>query len=118
MALVVATGHGQFRWLICAPTMRCPGNVSQSINAYLAMKALLNAAVQHTEPLRVAVSGLCSMTGGMSPALMAHQMRIAYERVVVGLYRYSHWREERDFERFIRGEMRAPPVDLEAGSPR
>jgi hypothetical protein len=41
-------------------------------------------------------------------------MRIAYERVVMGMYRYSHWREERGFERFILGEALAPPEDLAA----
>jgi hypothetical protein len=50
----------------------------------------------------------------MSPSQVARQMRIAYERVVVGIYTYSHWREERAFERYIRGEALVPPEDLEA----
>jgi hypothetical protein len=93
--------------------MRVPANVAHTINAYLAMKALLQEAVAHPEALSVAVPGLCSMTGGMEPRQVARQMRIAHERVVEGRHQYSHWREERDFERFIRGEASAPPVDLE-----
>ena len=50
----------------------------------------------------------------MSPTQVARQMRIAYERVVVGMCTYSHWRQERAFERFIGGEALAPPEDLEA----
>lgn len=109
LACIVETGHPRYRHLICAPTMRCPSDVSRTVNAYLAMKALLNAAVDHPQTLHVAVPGLCALTGGMHASLVARQMRIAYERVVQGRFRYSHWREEREFERFIRGEVDSPP---------
>ncbi len=114
LACIVETSHERHPYLICAPTMRCPADVSGTVNAYLAMKAILNEAIGHARPLRIAVPGLCSLTGGMGAPQVARQMRIAYERVVAGLYRYSHWREEREFERFIRGESSSPPVDLES----
>lgn len=114
LAMVVETGHARHPYLISAPTMRCPGDVSQSVNAYLAMKATLNAAAAHSAQLSLAIPGFCALTGGMSPTQVARQMRIAYERVVGEMYAYSHWREERVFERFIRGELLVAPEDLEA----
>jgi O-acetyl-ADP-ribose deacetylase (regulator of RNase III) len=109
LACIVETGHARYPYLICAPTMRCPADVSRTINAYLAMKALLNVSIGHAAPLHVAVPGLCALTGGMSAPMVARQMRIAYERAVLGRHRYSHWREEREFERYIRGEVLKPP---------
>lgn len=114
LATVVETGHARHPYLISAPTMRYPADVSHSVNAYLATKATLNAAAAHSARLTLAIPGFCALTGGMSPTQVARQMRIAYERVVLGMYAYSHWREERAFERFIRGEVQAPPEDLES----
>jgi O-acetyl-ADP-ribose deacetylase (regulator of RNase III) len=109
LACIAETGHARYRYLISAPTMRCPGDVSRTINAYLAMKALLNVAMGHAAPLHVAVPGLCALTGGMSAPMVARQMRIAYERAVLGRHRYAHWREEREFERYMLGEVHEPP---------
>ncbi|MFO1407410.1 MAG: macro domain-containing protein [Steroidobacteraceae bacterium] len=111
LATVVETGHPRHRYLVSAPTMRCPTDVSLTINAYLAMRATLNAASRHPEPLSVAIPGFCALTGGMPPTQVARQMRIAYERVVVGLHSYRHWREEREFERYIRGDSLVPPAE-------
>lgn len=112
LATLVETKHERFPYLICAPTMRYPTDVSRTINAYLAMKALLNVAHHHPDPLQIAVPGLCALSGRMPPVDVARQMRIAYERVMKGLYPYSHWREEWEFERFIRGQTLTPPVVL------
>jgi O-acetyl-ADP-ribose deacetylase (regulator of RNase III) len=113
LATAVETGHARHPYLIAAPTMRCPADVSHTINAYLAMKATLHVAVAHPAQLHVAVPGFCALTGGMSPTQVARQMRIGYERVVLRMFEYRHWREERAFERFIRGEVAAPPEDLQ-----
>ncbi|MEM8563464.1 MAG: macro domain-containing protein [Pseudomonadota bacterium] len=40
-AIIVATGHDRIEYLISAPTMRIPMDVSATINAYLAFKAVL-----------------------------------------------------------------------------
>jgi O-acetyl-ADP-ribose deacetylase (regulator of RNase III) len=113
LAITVDTGLETYQRVICAPTMRCPSEVPRSINAYLAMKAILNEAKRHAVSMQIAVPGLCSLTGAMSASQVARQMRIAYERVVVGLYPYTHWREEREFESFVRGEISQPPIDLQ-----
>ena len=104
LATIVETGHARHPYLLCAPTMRHPGDVSHTINAYLAMKALLSAAAAYPVSLRLAVPGLCSSTGGMPPDHVARQMRIAYERALLGMYACSDPREEHALERFIRGE--------------
>ena len=114
LATVVPTLHKRYPYLICAPTMRYPMDVAGSVNAYLAMKAILHVARAHLEDLSVAIPGLCALSGRMSANSVARQMRIAYERVVLGMHAYSHWREEREFERYIRGEIPHPPEDLEA----
>lgn len=113
MAFVVPTNHAHHPFLVCAPTMRYPEDVSSTINAYLAMKALLTASLSHPAISSVAVPGLCALSGRMAPSMVARQMRIAYERVFHRKYDYSHWREERAFVDFILGRVATPPEDLE-----
>lgn len=112
-AIIAETGSSDCQYIISAPTMRTPENVSNTINAYLAMKAILNVALQSTEISSVAIPGLCSLSGQMSPEMVSRQMRIAYERIIQKRYQYTHWREEKQFERFIRNEIPYPPDDLE-----
>lgn len=112
-AIVTETVRADFPFLITAPTMRVPANVSRTLNAYLAMKAALFAAGRHEHIKSIVIPGLCRLSGMMPPALVARQMRIAWERVCLGLYGYSHWREEREFEKYIMGERSTPPEDLE-----
>lgn len=66
------------KYLISAPTMEIPGNVSETRNAYLAFLAALR--VTKTIPVNTLICpGLCSLTGSMAPGVMAKQMREAYE---------------------------------------
>jgi O-acetyl-ADP-ribose deacetylase (regulator of RNase III) len=48
-ALVMATGSDRFRYVVVAPTMRVPGDVSATINAYLAMRGILLAVEAHNQ---------------------------------------------------------------------
>ena len=76
-AIVVATEDALTPWLICAPTMRVPMRVRTSINAYLAMKALLLAARAHQAEIPIetgAVPGLGTGIGQLAPELAAAQM--------------------------------------------
>ncbi len=85
-AEIVATSHEKFPYLICAPTMRIPQNVESSVNAFLAMRAILlcvqrfnlanNDAVKS-----VAIPGLCTGVGKMPYERCARQMRAAYDLV-------------------------------------
>lgn len=89
-ALIVATAHPQVPWLISAPTMRVPMNVSNTANAYLAFRAILRAIRTHnlTHPdspiTSVACPGLGTGCGLMPARRCATQMRHAYEVCVHG----------------------------------
>lgn len=86
-ALVLETGDEATPWLISAPTMRVPMRLRQTVNAYLAMKAILNVVLAHnkTGDIRsVAIPGLGTGCGGLSAQTAALQMWTAYREVVLG----------------------------------
>jgi O-acetyl-ADP-ribose deacetylase (regulator of RNase III) len=91
-ALVVEMPARRFPFVVAAPTMRIPGNIAGSINAYLALRAALVAVVRFNAGaarriLSLAAPGLGAGVGGMSGAEAAEQMRTAYESVVLGKWR-------------------------------
>ena len=83
-AIVLETGHARIPYLISAPTMRVPGDVSQTVNAYLAFRAAL-IAIRETNRRRpgtirsVLCPGMCTFHGRMSPERAARQMRFAHQ---------------------------------------
>lgn len=85
-ALVIETNDQEIPFLISAPTMRIPTNfnINTSINAYLAMKAILIKAKQHPSIKRVAIPGLCTGIGQMEENTAAKQMFQAYKEIVLG----------------------------------
>lgn len=88
-AIIVELGLRRLQYLIVAPTMRIPGNVSKSLNAYLAMRAALVATLKFnaeaSSPIQsIASAGLCTGVGRMLPHESAHQMHVAYRSVVLG----------------------------------
>jgi O-acetyl-ADP-ribose deacetylase (regulator of RNase III) len=92
-ALVLPTDSNAIRYAIVAPTMRLPGDVSTSINAYLAMRAILITAELHnranvgTPSHRIrtlAVPGLCTGVGKMPPNRAAYQMLKAFANLRLG----------------------------------
>jgi O-acetyl-ADP-ribose deacetylase (regulator of RNase III) len=92
-ALIVELPARRFPFVVAAPTMRVPGGVADTINAYLSLRAPLVAVLRHNKvqgrPIRsLAVPGLCTGVGGMHPAEAAGQMRAAYDAVVGG--RWQH----------------------------
>lgn len=91
-ALVVELPTGRFPFLVVAPTMRVPGQVTGTIHAYLAMRAVLVAVVRHNRNAprkitRIAISGLGSGVGGIAYDDAARQMRAAFESVVEARWR-------------------------------
>jgi O-acetyl-ADP-ribose deacetylase (regulator of RNase III) len=112
-ATIVETGDPRFRYLISAPTMRVPERVADTLNAYLAMRAILiKATAWKLES--VAIPGLCALSGGMAPEVVARQMRTAYEKIVVGSIAYTHWREEKQLQDYLRCRTDALPYDYES----
>jgi len=86
-AVLVPTGHPAIPWCISAPTMRVPADVSDTVNAYLAMRAALLVVLAHNrtaaEPIRsVLCPGLATATGRMPPARCARQMRAAWDQTL------------------------------------
>jgi len=72
--------------LIYAPTMRVPGNVGTTINAYLAMRAILIAATK--EGIRsLACPTLGTGFGGLTPDDAADQMFQAYRLIILGEFK-------------------------------
>ncbi len=84
LAEVVRTESEKWPYLICAPTMRVPKDISGTLNAYLAFRAILVAIIQHNaaKPEQKIESLLCPGLGtgvGSLPATRcAEQMKMAY----------------------------------------
>ena len=92
VALVVELPARRFPFVVAAPTMRVPGSVVGTINAYLAMRSALVAVVLQEQAggraiRSLAVPGLGTGVGGLHPAEAASQMRAAYDSVVGGGWR-------------------------------
>ncbi len=85
-AIVMETGDAKVPFLISAPTMRIPTNfnIDTSVNAYLAMKAILIKAKANDRIQSVAIPGLCTGVGRMQPIIAARQMFQAYKEIILG----------------------------------
>lgn len=89
-AIVVETFDPQMPYLVSAPTMRVPSDVSGTVNAYLALRAALIAARAFNRrsetPIRsVLCPGMCTAIGRMPPERAARQMAAAYGVAVLGM---------------------------------
>ena len=87
MAVIVPTMNGAIPWCVCAPTMRTPQAVPDTVNAYLAFRAALRAVLAHNaaghSPItRLLCPGLATAVGRMPVARCARQMRVAWDRVI------------------------------------
>lgn len=86
-ATIVETGNPKWPHLIVAPTMRMPMDVSNTLNAYLAFRAILNVVKQHNAAHQknkiesFVCPGLATGVGHMSPQKSAHQMRLALDNL-------------------------------------
>ena len=87
-AEIVPTSHPRWPYLVCAPTMRVPENISRSLNAYLAFRAALLAVARFnaSEPppgiRSMLVPGLGTGVGRLDAKRCATQMRCAYDSVL------------------------------------
>jgi len=90
-AVIVPTGNRRIPRLVVAPTMRRPGDISETENAYLAMRAALEAVREHNEKRAEApddrirtllVPGMGTGVGGMGPSDAADQMKRAVIEVL------------------------------------
>lgn len=86
-AVIVPTMHADIPWCISAPTMRVPGYVADTVNAYLAFRAALRAVLAHNASglpriRTILCPGLATAVGKMPVARCARQMRKAWDRVL------------------------------------
>ena len=89
LAVVVETGSPAMPYLVAAPTLRAPVRVADTLNAYLAFRAVLRAVrkLNRDRPgaIRVvACPGLATGTGEMPESVCAKQMRAAWDEVEGG----------------------------------
>jgi O-acetyl-ADP-ribose deacetylase (regulator of RNase III) len=88
-AIIVETYDAAIPYLVSAPTMRIPMNVSKTVNAYLAFRAAIRAVKLHNRERpqaairTVLCPGLCTAIGRMPPDLTARQMAAAFETCVL-----------------------------------
>lgn len=93
-AVVVPTGVQAPEWLISAPTMREPGErlPVDTVHPYLAAKAVFlcwrDGVLEHGTELRrvvttIAMPGLGTGVGGVTPETCAHQVAAAWEEVFI-----------------------------------
>jgi O-acetyl-ADP-ribose deacetylase (regulator of RNase III) len=83
LAVIVPTDDISIPFLISAPTMRVPMDVSKTVNAYLAFRAAIRAALEHNRAAArpidtILCPGLGTATGRIPPAACARQMRYAH----------------------------------------
>ncbi|MFT5680023.1 MAG: O-acetyl-ADP-ribose deacetylase (regulator of RNase III) [Myxococcota bacterium] len=121
-AVIVPTGHETIRWLICAPTMRVPGDVSQTVNAYLAFRAVLRAVDAFNaagDRIRsVLCPGLGTAVGRMPAARCAYQMHAAWgQHVEPHRYRSLGEAGEGHYGMLEVGRVRSSPGERLAGWP-
>lgn len=101
MAEAIETEDPQIPFLIAAPTMRVPMILSDSVNPYLAARAVLllirhgtfRAGLLAGEPVQdaiasVAFPGLGTGVGRVETNTCAAQVRIAIEQVIFGKYEF------------------------------
>ena len=99
-SIILETGDEKVPYLISAPTMRVPMNfnIATSVNAYLAMKAILIACKNNPNINSVSISGLCTGCGRMPYHIAAKQMFLAFEEIILGKKR--KFKEFGDAQRF------------------
>lgn len=88
-AVIIETGHPAIRYLISAPTMRVPMNVAETVNAYLAFRAIIQATKAFNQTAREPIAyilypGLATGEGRMTPERCAFQMAQAYRICMLG----------------------------------
>ena len=92
-ALIVPTGVSAPAWLISAPTMRQAGELlpPDTVHPYLAVRAVLrlwrDGTLEHGGPVRgvvrtIALPGMGTGVGGVSPQTCARQVMAAWDEVI------------------------------------
>jgi O-acetyl-ADP-ribose deacetylase (regulator of RNase III) len=90
-AEIVATDHAQIPYIISAPTMRVPMILRETVNVYLAIRGLLllvkygqfdDGSAIRDKVQTIALPGMGTGVGQVSPEIFARQMKQAVEEVI------------------------------------
>ncbi len=110
-AEIVETDNKKFPYLIAAPTMRVPMVLKESVNPYLAMRAILllitkgkfdDDTLISNKINSVAISGLGTGVGCVSAIKCARQMRIAFGQVILNEILFPHsWLDANDIHKVL-----------------
>jgi O-acetyl-ADP-ribose deacetylase (regulator of RNase III) len=125
-AEIVETGHRRIGFVIAAPTMRVPMVLTDTVNPYLAARAVLLLVKHGTVPAGVlagervstvvtslAFPGLGTGVGGVGPETCARQVRAAIEEVVLGRGHFPRtWAEAQTRHQVLYTDR---PRDLQRG---
>jgi O-acetyl-ADP-ribose deacetylase (regulator of RNase III) len=97
LAEVVDTDHDEIPYLIAAPTMRVPTILTETVNVYLATRAILTlvkfGTVPDGTPVKhiietIAIPGLGTGVGKVPPHICAHQMQVALQDILLSQYQF------------------------------
>lgn len=85
-AMILKLNHNLYHYFISAPTMRVPQDVSKTLNAYLAFRAVLIQIINFNnindnKITNVICPGLATSIGKLSPEHCAKQMLFAYQAI-------------------------------------
>lgn len=80
-SIILPTYNEYYPYLISAPTMRVPQDVSHTQNAYLAFKSVLKNVLEFNKISSFISPGLGTLTGKISPDNCAKQMNRAISEV-------------------------------------
>lgn len=88
-ATIIPTNENQIKYVVSAPTMRIPSDVSGTVNAYLAMRAAILAINEKNEETNGSIKtvlcpGLATAIGRIPFNIAAQQMATAYRIFVEG----------------------------------
>ena len=87
-ALLIETDFDEIPYCISAPTMRVPLYLTDSVNVYLASKAIFNLLKTEPRIQTVTISGLGTGIGAVPYHVCASQMRQAYDDVWKNEYKF------------------------------
>jgi O-acetyl-ADP-ribose deacetylase (regulator of RNase III) len=100
-AEIVETANTNIPYMISAPTMRMPMTIAKTINPYLAARAVflvwlngtIRTGINTDRPAckvihRIAMPGLGTGVGSVSPEICAKQIRAAIDDVILGKFEY------------------------------
>ncbi len=114
VAEIVPTDHPRIPFVISAPTMRVPMILSETVNVYLATRAVLllvlhgqfpDGRAVSDEVRTVAVPGMGTGVGRVSPSTCARQMRAAVDDVLLTTSEFpSSWHEAQTKHQLLYGD--------------